>query len=264
MRLLRSAADRPDAGAQPGRLAHPPGDAARLEGAGPGALHRHHPLHGVGLPGGRAGAARGEARLPADQLRARRSPRRAAAAAARRRARRRRDRQHAVRRRRPAARPARQAAARLGGRHRLHQLGPGAAEVRAQPSGGDLRHPRHAPARAHGRQRPGRLRRGAAAAPSGTTRPRRSSAEPARPRRASGGGGVAAGARQADDELASPAALRAHGADAAAVRLGQRAHDRQADARAPTPRAAPGCRWRTGRRCRRGPRARCRGPRRRR
>ena len=56
-----------------------------------------------------------------------------------------------------------QAAARLGGRNRLHQLGPGAPEVRAQPSGGDLRHPRHAPARAHGRQRPGRLRRGAAA-----------------------------------------------------------------------------------------------------
>ena len=42
--------------------------------AGPGALHRHHPLHVLRLRRGRAGAARGKARLPADQLRARRSP----------------------------------------------------------------------------------------------------------------------------------------------------------------------------------------------
>ena len=156
-----------------------------------------------------------------------------------------------------------QAAARLGRRDRLHQLGAGAAEVRAQPSGGDLRHPRHAPARAHGRQRPGRLRRGAAArvlerqgrgdrplSRLGRPRLRR------RPRPAD--------ARQPDDELAAAAALRAHGADAAAVRLGQRAHDRQADPEPRLPRAAPGCRSRTGRRCRREPPARCRGPRRRR
>ena len=46
--------------------------------AGPHPLPRHHPLHVVGLRRGRGGAARREARLPADQLRARRSRRRAA------------------------------------------------------------------------------------------------------------------------------------------------------------------------------------------
>ena len=54
-----------------------------------------------------------------------------------------------------------------------------------------------------------------------------SAARPAAPQAAAA---LRIGARQADDELAAAAALRAHRADAAAVRLGQRAHDRQADA----------------------------------
>jgi diketogulonate reductase-like aldo/keto reductase len=72
MRLLRSRPHRPDADPQPARLAHSPGDAARVEGGRPDPLPRHHPLHVVGVRRRRGGAARGEARLPADQLRARR------------------------------------------------------------------------------------------------------------------------------------------------------------------------------------------------
>ena len=115
MRLLRSRAHRPDAGAQPGRLAHPPGDAARLEGAGPGPLSRHHPLHGVGLsPRSRRCCAPRSSTSCRSTTRSTTAQAEQRAAAARRRARRRGDRQHAVRRRRPAARAARQAAARLG------------------------------------------------------------------------------------------------------------------------------------------------------
>ena len=60
--------------------------------------------------------------------------------------------QPAVWRRWPAAAPLWQAAARLDGGHRLRQLGAGAAEVRAEPPGRDLRHSRHRPARAHAGQ----------------------------------------------------------------------------------------------------------------
>ena len=50
------------------------------------------------------------------------------------------------------------ATAALGGRDRLHQLGATAAEIRPRAAGGDLRHPRHPQARAHGGQRRGGLR----------------------------------------------------------------------------------------------------------
>ena len=52
----------------------------------------------------------------------------------------------------------RRQAAGLGGRDRLHELGAGAAEVRARQPGGDLRHPRHRQAGAHGGQLQGRFR----------------------------------------------------------------------------------------------------------
>ena len=114
---LRAAAHRPhrpDADPQPGRLAHATRDAARVEGAGRirylGITHYTSSAYAER----RGGAARGEARLPADQLCARRPRGGAAPAAAGGRARRRGDRQHAVRRRRPAAQLARQAAAGVG------------------------------------------------------------------------------------------------------------------------------------------------------
>ena len=53
------------------------------------------------------------------------------------------------------------APARLGSRDRLQQLGAGAAQVRAGPSGGDLRHPRHRQGRAHAGQCRRRHRRAA-------------------------------------------------------------------------------------------------------
>ena len=69
-------------------------------------------------------------------------------------------RQPAVRRRRPAAQASRaQAAAGVGGRDRLHELGAGPAQVRAGQPGRHLRHPRHRQARAHEGQCAGRTRR---------------------------------------------------------------------------------------------------------
>ena len=52
-----------------------------------------------------------------------------------------------------------QAAARMGRRHRLRELGAGAAEIRARQSRGDLRHSRHRQARAHEGQRARGIRR---------------------------------------------------------------------------------------------------------
>ena len=72
-------AHRPDADPQPGGLAHAPADAAPLEGRRPAALRRHHPLHRLGLRQRRGGAEGRAARLPADQLRARRPRRRSSA-----------------------------------------------------------------------------------------------------------------------------------------------------------------------------------------
>ena len=91
------------------------------------------------------------------------------------------------------------------------ELGAGAAEVRAQPSGGDLRDPGHAPTRAHGRQRrepaSARCRRRRC----GTAGWRRSAADGDR-RGGSAGRRRGVGARQADDELGAaiePVAARA-------------------------------------------------------
>jgi aryl-alcohol dehydrogenase-like predicted oxidoreductase len=54
---------------------------------------------------------------------------------------------------------AQQAPAGVGGRDRLRQLEPAAAQVRAGAAGRDLRHPGHVEPAAHGRQRRGRFRR---------------------------------------------------------------------------------------------------------
>ena len=91
LRRQDAGADRPHAGAQPRRLAHAPADAARLEGAEEGALHRHHPLHRAGArrAGGRHPRRAGH-RLRAVRLLDQRARRRGAPAAAVRRARHRR------------------------------------------------------------------------------------------------------------------------------------------------------------------------------
>ena len=141
MRLLRTRPHRPDADPQPASTGAPTWRPCALEGRGPDPLPRHHPLHAVGVRRGRVGAAR-RARSTSSRSTMRSTTARPSGACCR-------SPPSAASRSSSTCRSAaadccavaRPAAAGLGRRDRLRELGAAAAEVRPRPSGRDLRDP---------------------------------------------------------------------------------------------------------------------------